>query len=123
MTEGKEIDSLTRGILWDRLVSIADEVYQAFIRSSFSTMVRDAYDAVFVLFDEKGRLLSQASLGPPSFIGTSTNTINQLLKRFPKESLKPGDIVGTNDPWIGTGQINDLSMIRPIFYESHLIGF
>lgn len=119
----EEIDNLRRGILWDRLVSIADEVYQSFIKSSFSTLVRDSYDAAFVLFDEKARLLAQASLGPPSFIGTSTNTINELLKRFPKEGFKPGDIVGTNDPWIGTGQINDLSMIRPIFHRESLIGF
>jgi N-methylhydantoinase B len=119
----QEFDSLTRGILWDRLVSIADEVYQSFIKSSFSTLVRDSYDAVFVIFDEKGRLLAQASFGPPSFIGTSTNTINELLRRFPKETFKPGDIVGTNDPWIGTGQINDLSMIRPMFEEDALIGF
>lgn len=118
-----EINDIARGILWDRLVSIADEVYQAFIQSSFSTLVRDSYDAVFVLFDEKARLLAQASLGPPSFIGTSTNTITELLKRFPKEQFMPGDIVGTNDPWIGTGQINDISMIRPVFKEDMLIGF
>lgn len=123
MSSVNKIDSLTRGILWDRLVSIADEVYQSFIRSSFSTLVRDSYDAVFVLFDEEARLIAQASLGPPSFIGTSANTINQLLRRFPKETLQAGDVIGTNDPWIGTGQINDLSMIQPVFCNGRLIGF
>ncbi len=116
-------DSLTLGILWDRLVSICDEVYQAFLKSSFSPVVREAYDAVFVLFDDKARLLAQASSGPPSFIGTSPNTIRELLKKFPPNQLSPGDAIATNDPWIGTGQINDLSMIRPIFQDERLVGY
>jgi N-methylhydantoinase B len=116
-------DKVLFGIMWDRLISIADEVYQAFLKSSFSPVVRDAYDAVFVIFDANARLLAQASLGPPSFIGTSTHTIKHLLNKYPASTLKPGDVLATNDPWMGTGQINDLSMVRPIFKDEDLIGF
>jgi len=118
-----QYDKLLIGILWDRLINICDEAYQAFLRSSFSPVVREAYDAVFVIFDEKARLIAQASLGPPSFMGTSTNTIKHLLKKFPTTTLKPGDVLATNDPWIGTGQINDLTMVRPVFKNGSLIGF
>ncbi|MEM4383382.1 MAG: hydantoinase B/oxoprolinase family protein [Candidatus Caldarchaeum sp.] len=119
----EQIDRLTLGILWDRLISICDEAYQAFLKSAFSPVVRDAYDAVFVIFDSKARLIAQASLGPPSFIGTCTNTINHLLRKYSPSTLKPGDVLATNDPWIGTGQINDLTMVRPIFVGNQLVGF
>jgi len=30
-----------------------------------------------------------------------------LLERFPVETLREGDVLATNDPWIGTGHLPD----------------
>src|SRR5487761_680231 len=106
------------GFLWDRLISITDEAYSALIRSSFSPIVREALDATCQLFDSKGRSIAQAWAGPPSFIGTLPTTLKEILKVVPREELRPGDVLATNNPWIGTGQINDISIILPIFDES-----
>lgn len=111
----KDLDSVTLGFLWDRLISITDEAYNALIRSSFSPIVREAFDATCQLFDTQGRSIAQAWVGPPSFIGTLPTTLQEILKVIPRDELRPGDVLATNDPWIGTGQINDISIILPIF--------
>ena len=103
------------GFIWDRLISITDEAFSALIRGSFSPIVREALDATCQLFDAKGRSIAQAWAGPPSFIGTLPTTLKEILKVIPEEDLNPGDVLATNNPWIGTGQINDISIIFPVF--------
>ena len=115
MARRKSIDDTTFGFLWDRLISITDEAYGALIKSSFSPIVREALDATCQLFDAEGRSIAQAWAGPPSFIGTLPTTLREILKVIPIEEIKPGDVLATNNPWIGTGQINDISVILPIF--------
>ena len=110
-----KMDQTTFGFFWDRLISVTDEAYAALIRSSFSPIVREALDATCQLFDTECRSIAQAWAGPPSFIGTLPTTLKEILRFIPISELKPGDVLATNDPWIGTGQINDISIILPIF--------
>jgi N-methylhydantoinase B len=116
-SKGRVLGSTSFGFLWDRLISITDEAYGALIRSSFSPIVREALDATCQLFDSQGRSIAQAWVGPPSFIGTLPTTLKEILTVIPENELRPGDIVATNDPWIGTGQVNDISILLPIFSE------
>ena len=47
------------GIQWDRLISIADEIINSLVRTSFSTNVRESYDLSCVVFDSRGRSIAQ----------------------------------------------------------------
>lgn len=117
------IDPVTLEILWTRLVSAVDEAAAAFVRTSFSTLVREANDFAVVLTDAEGRSLAQSSMSIPSFIGTLPATVKHFLKKFPAETLQPGDVLITNDPWRGTGHIHDISIAMPIFRDGRLIAF
>ena len=117
------IDPISLGILWDRLISIADESVSALIRTSFSNVVRESHDLTCVLFDAKGRSVAQGTDSSPAFIGTAPNTLRQMLGRFPAASLKPGDVLMTNDPWIGTGHLYDVNLVRPVFHQGRLVGY
>lgn len=116
-------DDITLTIQWDRMVSIVDEIFLSLIRTSFSTIVREAYDLCCSVFDRRGRLLSQATLSAPSFLGTLPQTVQHLIQRFPPDTLRPGDILITNDPWLGTGHLYDVSVIRPVFRGDTLVAF
>ena len=37
--------------------------------------------------------------------------------------LRPGDIVMTNDPWMGTGHLFDINVMRPVFRDDRLVGY
>ena len=118
-----KIDPISLGIMWDRLVSITDEILAALVRTSFSTNVRESYDLSCTLFDSEGRLLAQGTYSVPSFTGTASATIRHMLDRFPADTLNPGDIIMTNDPWLGTGHLFDVNVMRPVFNKGQLIGF
>ncbi|MFX8535517.1 hydantoinase B/oxoprolinase family protein, partial [Acinetobacter baumannii] len=62
------IDPITLEILWTRLISAVDEAAATFVRTSFSTLVREANDYAVVLTDAHGRNLAQSSQSIPSFI-------------------------------------------------------
>ena len=122
MADGK-LDPVRLGLIWQRLNGIVDQVSETFVRAAFSTVVRDNYDMAFSLLDRQGRQFVQSRRSIPSFIGTLPRTLEAVLAKFPAETLRPGDVVVTNDAWIGTGHLNDISMICPIFAGDRLIAF
>ncbi|MBM3491424.1 MAG: hydantoinase B/oxoprolinase family protein [Alphaproteobacteria bacterium] len=119
----QEFDAVSLKIMWDRLVSIADEIVLSLVRTSFSINVREGYDLTCVLFDARGRTLAQGTYSVPSFCGTAPQTLQHMLRRYPAETLRPGDVVMTNDPWMGTGHLYDINVMRPVFRGDKLVGF
>jgi len=108
-------DPVSLEILWTRLVSMVDEAAAQMVRTAFSTIVRDSNDYAVVLLDTQGRSLAQSTLSIPSFICTLPATVKHLLAAFPLETLRPGDVLATNDPWLGTGHLPDINVAMPIF--------
>ena len=119
----KTIDPVDLGIIWDRLVSITDDILLSIVRTAFSVGVREAWDLACVVFDTKGRSLAQATLSMPAFIGTAPLTMRHMLAKYPADSWRPGDVVVTNDPWLGTGHTPDVCVARPVFLGRRLAGF
>jgi len=121
--QSNRLDPITTEILWTRLISAVDEAAATFVRTSFSTLVREANDYAVVLTDRLGRNVAQSSQSIPSFISTMPVTIRAFIAEFGIDSMKPGDAFITNDPWIGTGHLNDASLAMPIFRDGQVIGF
>lgn len=117
------IDLISLGVQWDRLISIGDEIINSLVRSSFSTNVRESYDLSCVVFDSRGRAIAQGSYSVPSFTGTAPATLAAMLAKFPPHTLRPGDVVMTNDPWIGTGHLFDINVMQPVFRGGRLVGY
>ncbi len=116
-------DPVELGIMWDRVVSIADEVVSALITTSFSTIVRESGDLSCMLFNGDGASLAQGNFSVPSFTGTGPPTLRHMLAKFPPESLEPGDVLITNDPWMGTGHTWDVNVMRPVFRGGRLVAY
>ena len=117
------MDPIRIGLIWRRIEGLVDQVAETFLRAAFSVVVRDNYDMAFSLFDARGRLIAQSKRSIPSFTGTLPKTLEAVLAKFPVECLAPGDVVITNDPWIGTGHLNDISMVHPIYCDGRLVAF
>ena len=118
-----DLSAVRLGLIWRRLDGIVDQVAETFLRAAFSVVVRDNYDMAFSLFDADGRQLTQSKRSIPSFLGTLPRTLRAVLERFPKTQLAPGDTVISNNAWIGTGHLNDISMVHPIFRGEQLVAF
>jgi N-methylhydantoinase B len=117
------LDPITVEILWTRLVSAVDEAALALHRTSFSTVVRESHDYTCMLLDPTGRAVVQATRSVPSFIGTLPMSVQAFLVKYPAATLQPGDVIISNDPWIGTGHLPDLTLAAPIFHRGRMVGF
>ena len=118
-----ELDAVGLSIMWDRLIAITDEIVSTLVRTSFSTIVSESYDLTVVVMDADGRLMAQGTYSIPVFIGTAPLTLKYMLRRFPPETLKPGDVVVTNDPWLGTGHVFDICVMRPVFRRGRIVAY
>lgn len=117
------LDAVQLGAIWRRLNGMMDEAAETFVRTSFSPVVRDNWDFAFALMDADGRQIVQSRRSVPSFIATMTRTLRSMLEVYPRETLAAGDVLISNDPWLGTGHLNDTTMMCPIFWEDRIIGF
>ncbi len=119
----KRFDAIELEILWQRLISILDEVDQIIVRTTFSTILSEGRDFACILTDRQGASLCQSVLSSPSFCVVLPRTARVLLERFPTDELQPGDVLATNDPWQGTGHLPDYILLIPVFREGQVIAF
>ncbi len=118
-------DALTKiqqQIQWNRLIAVVEEQAQIMIRTAFSTTVREAGDLSAGVFDLQGRMLAQAVTGTPGHVNSMMESVGHFLAKFPAETMKPGDHYITNDPWLGTGHLHDLTVVTPAFQRGRIVG-
>ncbi len=116
------LEEIQRQVMWNRLIAVVEEQAQTMIRTAFSTTVREAGDLSAGIFDLQGRMLAQAVTGTPGHVNSMMESVGHFLAKFPAETLQPGDHLITNDPWLGTGHLHDLTVVTPAFHNGKLVA-
>ena len=111
-----------RQIMWNRLIAVVEEQAQTMIRTAFSTTVREAGDLSAGVFDLHGRMMAQAVTGTPGHVNSMAESVGHFLRKFPVETMREGDHYITNDPWLGTGHLHDLTVVTPAFHRGRIVG-
>ena len=109
-------------VMWKRLLSVVEEQAQTLVRTAFSTSSREAGDISAGVFDLDGQMLAQAVTGTPGHINSMARSVKHFLDVFPSETMKEGDSYFTNDPWKGTGHLNDLTIVSPTFKDGRMVA-
>lgn len=117
-----QFQKIRNQVMWDRLISVVEEQARTLMRVAFSTVVREAGDLSAGVFNTKGDLLAQAVTGTPGHINSMARSIREFLKVFPADTMKPGDVYMTNDPWRGTGHLFDFTVVTPTFHKGKLVA-
>ncbi len=123
MTASDAFDAVTLEILWRRMISAADEAAKTLQRVSFSTLVNESNDFACVLTDATGASLVQNTESIPSFNGCLPITVKHFLEVIGADDMAPGDVLVCNDPWVGTGHLNDVTLAKPVFRNGRLVAF
>ena len=110
-------------IMWNRLQSIVDEQAAVLMRTAFSPIVRESGDLSVGIFNKAGEMLAQAVTGTPGHVNTMASACAKFFDVFPPNEMKPEDIYLTNDPWMGSGHLNDFVVLKPCFMDQALVGF
>ena len=119
----ERLDPILLEVLWNRLVSVVEEQARALMRTSFTSVVREAGDLSAGLFDRRGRMVAQAVTGTPGHVNAMATSAHHFLEAFPVETLRPGDALVTNHPWQTSGHLNDFTVMTPIFRGGELVAF
>ncbi|MDE2985405.1 MAG: hydantoinase B/oxoprolinase family protein [Gemmatimonadota bacterium] len=109
-------------IMWSRLLSVVEEQARTLVRTAFSTPVREAGDLSAGVFDLSGRMLAQAVTGTPGHVNAMAASVGFFLRDHPIETLAEGDVLVTNDPWEGTGHLNDFTVVTPTFLDGRPVA-
>src|SRR6266487_2260309 len=117
------IDAITLEVLWNRLLSVVNEQQVTLMRTAFSTVVRESQDLACGVFDTRGAMIAQSLTGTPGHINAMATGVHHFLQAYPAETLAPGDVLITNDPWQTAGQINDMTVLTPVFKDRRLVGY
>jgi len=120
--ETNPLARIHRQIMWNRLIAVVEEQARIMIRTAFSTTVREAGDLSAGVFDLNGRMMAQAVTGTPGHVNSMAESVGHFLKKFPIQTMNPGDHYITNDPWLGTGHLHDLTVVSPAFYKGNIVG-
>ncbi|HRA48690.1 MAG TPA: hydantoinase B/oxoprolinase family protein, partial [Thermomicrobiales bacterium] len=118
-----QFDAIQLEVMWNRLISVVNEQAKALMRTSFTSIVREAGDLSAGVFDERGYMLAQAVTGTPGHINAMATCIHHFLAEYPADTLVPGDVLITNDPQKTSGHLHDITVITPVFLEDRLVGF
>jgi 5-oxoprolinase (ATP-hydrolysing)/N-methylhydantoinase A len=117
-----EADPVSLEIMWSRLVTVVEEMWHTICRTAFSLIVSEAQDFACDLLDARGDSLAHSPRAMPVFNLTLPRAVKALLEKFPPETLKPGDVLVTNDPWLCAGHLFDIAVVTPVFRDGALVA-
>src|SRR5919199_1427984 len=123
ISEQAALDPIVLEVLWNRILSVTNEQQAALMRTAFSTVVRESQDLACGVFDTRGYMIAQSETGTPGHINAMATCMKHFMRELPPETLKPGDVLITNDPWYTAGQINDITIVNPIFKDGTLVAY
>jgi N-methylhydantoinase B len=116
------MEPFTFEVLRDTYYHVCRDMATELRKICISTVIRDAQDFATALTDRHGRLIAQ-SIGTPGHYNSVPNAVKGLLQQFPPQTLAPGDMLMTNDPWLCAGHLPDIIVVAPIFWQEELIAF
>ena len=117
------LDPVTIQLLWNRLISVADEAASGLIRTAYTPSVKEYHDFCCALFDDRARMLSHSTVTTPGLLGVIPDVMVNFARLHPAETLRPGDVLITNDPWLASGHLIDVTVAAPIFHRGRLVAY
>lgn len=117
------MDPVTMQVVRYGMEQIADEMGYTMMRTARSTVIKEVLDFSCTLADAQGRTIAQAH-HVPMLLGSLDLTMKEVLRHFGQtaESLEEGDVVISNDPYLGGQHVMDMQVFAPAFEDGELIG-
>ncbi len=117
IVQDRILDPIATEVFSNRLLSITEDMGNTFVRSSFSTNIKERKDCSVGLFDDRGRLIAQGS-HVPLHLGSLVGGVEAVLARYSVDKMRDGDAFICNDPYLAGGtHMPDISIVTPVFVD------
>ncbi|MCL4799962.1 MAG: hydantoinase B/oxoprolinase family protein [Burkholderiales bacterium] len=116
-TRPVEVDPIVLQIVEGTLNSIEREIEFAIERTARSPMIREAHDYRVGVFDRYCRKLTGRSYSAMP---------NAVVRDFPPETMRPGDVFLMNDTYLTEGSIGhlpDICSTVPVFHDGAVVAY
>ena len=120
---GKGVDPIRAEVIARFLLATAEEMGATLMRTAFSPNIKERADCSTAIFDAAGQVIALAQR-VPIHLGSMVGAVDEILKRFPRKEIVPGDMFVANDPYNGGGtHLPDITVIAPVFIGRHIVAF
>ncbi|MCH8108417.1 MAG: hydantoinase B/oxoprolinase family protein, partial [Chloroflexi bacterium] len=110
------VDPISLEVFKSMFISVAEEMGVALLRTAYSPNIKERRDFSCAVFDPDGQMVAQAA-HVPVHLGAMPASVKAALDTFPG-SLRPGDIVILNDPYMGGTHLPDITMVAPVYVDA-----
>ncbi|WP_405109546.1 hydantoinase B/oxoprolinase family protein [Micromonospora sp. NBC_01405] len=118
------VDGATVEVVRSYLVSAAEEMRAALVRTAFNPVIYEVYDFGISLYDRHLRLVAE-STGLSRFLGANDYSIQRGVEYVGRDNLHPGDVVLLNYPYWNAAHTYDATLFAPVFLpgDAEPVGF
>lgn len=117
-----KIDEITLAVIANNMQWATEEMNTYLTKSAFSSNIKVRKDCSCALYDQYGNMIAQGTF-IPVHLGIMSQTLKELLKYHPADTLYEGDALIHNNPYMMGSHLFDIMIFTPIFFESKLIAF
>jgi N-methylhydantoinase B len=115
-----DLDPVTFEVLRSSFTNLVDRMAEQIQRTCYSFVIYNR-DFSNCLNDVDGSTVMQGSQDIAVHVGTLHYTCAETLEYF-EGDINPGDVYIVNDPYLGATHINDVRIMRPVFYDDEFIA-
>jgi N-methylhydantoinase B len=117
---GTGLDPVTLEIIRGSLASTIRDMELLMERCAMSPFIKEKKDYFVGLFDTSGRIVAC------HISGSGPGMLEPILRTYPLETMRPGDVYWFNDPYISDGAVQhhqDMVFTVPVFHEGRIVAF
>lgn len=115
------MDPVSLEVLKNAFTFVPEEMGHVLRRTAYSPNIKERMDASCAVFDASGRMVAQAE-HIPVHLGSMPLAV-EVVRETLEDPLQAGDQVILNDPYRGGSHLNDITVIKPVFWEDTLTGY
>lgn len=116
------LDHVTQRVIGSAFQTICEEMGHTMIRTANSSLFVEGRDFSCAIVDRNAELIAAANYDP-SHLSAMALTVEFVVLFFGPDNIHPGDVYLVNDPYRGGGHLPDITLIRPVFVGSRLLGY
>lgn len=117
-----KIDQVTLSILVNNLHWITEEMNAYLTKAAYSTNIKVRKDCSCAIYTKDGDMVAQGEF-IPVHLGVMSQTLKEVLKVYPRDTLRDGDVILHNDPYRMGSHLWDVMLFQPVFHDGELLAF
>jgi N-methylhydantoinase B len=119
----KTVDPIRAEVVARFLLATAEEMGATLTRTAFSPNIKERADCSTAVFDAQGEVIALAQR-VPIHLGSMVGAVDEILGRYGRDGIAPGDMFVANDPYNGGGtHLPDITIIAPVFSGRRIAAF